>query len=292
MAWRPEGEKMSDKKTAAARREADAWRARVLFLCFHSLRDVTRQTKIPVSSVARWVADDRLEAVRTRHELRIPALIALHKASPKGFSRFIETEMERLPATASNTRALREFRRDNDVVLEQIMPERIVVLRRGRKEHEGQFNEASCALSWLLHKTKISQWAYDAGMKYRTDVEISQSFRGQDPAKENVSGGGGAGTISDGQADAIDRLSEVREAVALSVTGGVKGLYWGIAKEACLKMDARRADRLAHVEIAAIAKVLESVAWVYNIAPSGHVATFLSNRAINGRLRRKEYENA
>jgi hypothetical protein len=91
-AVRLEGAAMTDKKTAAARRESDAWRARVLFLCFHSLRDVTRHTKVPVSSVARWVTDDRLEAVRTRHELRIPALIALYKASPKGFARFIETQ--------------------------------------------------------------------------------------------------------------------------------------------------------------------------------------------------------
>jgi hypothetical protein len=284
---------MSEKKTAAARREADAWRARVLFLCFHSLRDVTRQTKVPVSSVARWVTDDRLEIMRARHELRIPALIALYKASPKGFARFIETEMERLPATASNIRALLEFRRDKDVKPEEIIPERIVVLRRGRKEHEGQFNEASCALSWLLYKSKISQWAYDAGIRYRADVEISQSFRGQDPAKDNVSGGGGgAGTISDGQADAMDRLTEVREAVVLSVTGGIVGMHWSITKDACLKMDARWADRLAHVEIVAITKALESVAWVYNIAPSGPVATFLSNRAVNGRLRRQEYEYA
>ncbi len=284
---------MSEKKTAAARREIEAWKARVLFLCFHSLRDVSKMTKVPVGTFSKVVAADGLETIRSRHELRIPALIAMFKASPKGLDRFIETEMERLSMTATNARALIEFRRDKDRKPEDVLPERVMVLRKGRKEHEGQFNEASCALSWLLSKSKISQWMYDAGMAYRGDNEVAQSFRGQDPAKDNVSGGsGGAGTITDGQADAMDRLAEVREAIILSAKGGVLGGHWQITREACLTMDARRADKLLPAEINAISKTLESVAWVYNMAPSGGVATFLSNRAVDGRLRRSGGDDA
>ena len=265
------------------------WEVQALFLLHHSVRDVRDRLKCSLGAINRIVTEMNLDTVRCREDTRVPALLSLHMAHPEGKSRFIETEMERLTMTWANATALNVFRRDKDKPVEMNIAERVVVLRtgKGRRGDEANVNEAADALSWLLANRKIEEWQYDAGTAWRADIEAAQSFRGQEVGKDAVQGGLMAGTISDSQAMAIERLGEVREAIVLACPGGLIGQVFKVAQAACVGMSARQADSLGMLDIARIRVALEPIAWVYGLAPSGDVSTRLSAAAVNGRLRKR-----
>jgi hypothetical protein len=127
-----------------------------------------------------------------------------------------------------------------------------------------------------LAKGKISQWMYDAGTAWRADIEAAQSFRGQEVGKDVVQGGLMAGTISDSQAMAMQRLGEVKDAIVLTVAGGIIGWSHDLTRTACTAMTAKVADGLTARELTRIQTTLEPIAWVYRIAPSGSIANRLS----------------
>jgi hypothetical protein len=177
-----------------------------------------------------------------------------------------------------------QFMRDKDQAPESVQPERVVVLRkaRGGRENDAQFNEAADAMTWLLCNGKISQWMYDAGMKYRSDVETAQSFRGQDPSKDNVSGGGTQGSVSNGQAMAIDTLAEVHEAVRLLFSQDI----WKITREIILRYVLGSKIPASHILM--LSEVLEPIAWIYDLAPNGDIGKRLSPFLVNGSFRRRQ----
>jgi hypothetical protein len=137
-------------------------------------------------------------------------------------------------------------------------------------------------MTWLLCNGKISQWMYDAGMKYRSDVETAQSFRGQDPSKDNVSGGGTQGSVSNGQAMAIDTLAEVHEAVRLLFSPDI----WKITREIILRHGLGSKIPRLHIDL--LSKVMEPIAWIYDLAPNGDIGKRLSLFVVNGSFRRRE----
>ena len=289
------------KKAKASNWSADmAWRAQVLYLVAEtkkdgrteriSVRDMRERLGCALGTVNKLVTEMYLDTIRSREDSRIAALLVLHRSATENHIRLIETEMERVTMTYSNMTALNAFRRDKDKKPEVLEPANLIVLRqgKGRRGNEVQINEAADALSWLLSKGKISQWMYDAGMKFRESIESSQSFRGQEVGKDAVQGGLLAGTISDGQAAAIDMLGEVKAAIGFALQDHHRGWWYGMAEKWCARATMKEAEWIDSMELDALHKVLEPIAWCYQLAPSGDVSKFLSGREVGGRLRQRK----
>lgn len=290
--------KSSDWKVKGSRWTPDlAWKCQVLYLICEtknngkteriSIRDLRLRVNCALGTLNKLIVEMSLENLRSREDTRLRTLLALHRNRPAGTDRYIETEMERVDQHYFNTSALLVFRRDkDDVPVVSAVPPVVLRTGKGRRGNEAQVNEAADGLTWLLSRGRILQWQYDAGTAWRADIEAAESFRGQEIGKDAVQGGLMAGTVSDSQAAALDRLIEVREAIVFTVVGGVLGNASRLAKWSTT-MTASEADTLSAGQVSSICHALEAVAWVYSVGPSGNIALRLESRMKNGSLRQR-----
>jgi hypothetical protein len=324
---------MSEKKAKPAeRREIEKWKAAALYLCGLSVAQVVRDRRlvITIGAMHRLVADRKLEARRSDYDTRLKALHEMHVAAPQGCGSFVVTALRQNAILAkasldgvfeihgvglgSANLIRRELRtritlgRDFGFLLASVQalePERVVSMERVGRQVVDR-NVASCPLEWLYARGKLPQWAYDAGLALRGDFEIATvgGFRAVNPAKDKTDGGMPQNTISDAQALAMERLADVRAALALTIARHDLPPIWALLEAAAIRGENVKewmalAPRVPPKQGGAVKghiqwliAGLEPVAFVYALCPQGKVHNFLTQwkRAVPGGQLRRAWE--
>lgn len=274
-------------------KDADAYRAEVLFLCGFSVRETSvilfGQKKAP-GAINRLVTRRRLAELRDS-EQRIRRLVDLDSPAPGRSPGFVDWAATKSAlAAAAELGAVGQYKtgRLNTVELRHrlnlpsminvargVVSERVFQPER-RKRGSIIENVANCSLQLANTRNLLPDWAYAAGLRLRSDALAASVGGGRtiDFTKEAVDGGKGAG-VSDGALDALQRMNDIRAAVE-HVFGydDDPALRWfwldqvaiaGRSIKQVLTSDAT----LAPISAKYLKGALEPVAHIYQLAPAG-----------------------
>jgi hypothetical protein len=303
------------KLRPSERREAERWKAAVLFMCGVPVARIAEDNRVAltIGVIHRLVAEGELQDLRVDYAKRLAKLVDLNRATPHGLTNFVHASLAKVALTSTiiapniafpshgqkvsaaehlnRQRLLRDFK--SEIAKQPVEAEGLVVMEKTGKQVMPR-NVANCPLEMLLARSLIPQWAYDAGLALRRDFDAATvgGLKAFNPMKDTVDGGFPSNTITDGQAMAMERLGEARAALAsTSHTADLKGLWallesaaikgervrdWmGIATQARTSDGEKMAARNRH--IAWLLFALERVAFVYDLCPAGEVNRTLTS---------------
>lgn len=305
-------------------RETEKWKAEVLFMCGISAARIAdfARVSLTIGAIHRLIADRELQDQRVDYVRRLAALIRLNDTAPDGLTAFVPAVITKLALSSSISVPNKAFVSDglrvaakeadtrkrlikdlkSHMTSQDHEPEKFVVMEKVGRQIVAR-NVANCPLEMLLSRGSIPQWSYDAGLRLRRDFDASTigGLKAFNPMKDSVDGGFPANTISDGQSEAMERISEVRAAVSITCNDDDIATMWRILDGAVIQGRSVR----QWAEFAASKKAdgsfmprknrhiiwllagLEPVAFVYDLAPAGEVSNrLLSIKRAYGQLRK------
>lgn len=282
-------------------RATEAWKTEVLYLAGMSIDEIARAlygTTDRRGPVNRIVTSKKLVAARKGPE-RARRLVELDRAAPTGMAGFVDEVVNGFAVRAGML--LAADRTHRSIMLDRTMqrselktrvglPSMIDALREVKSEvafipqkrARGDLivNIANCPLELLNARRLLPEWAYQAGLCLRRDFNMASvgQLRSVDTSREAVDGGRGGGH-SDSALDAMRRYQEARSAVAY-VFSADTAQRWAIIEQVAV-IGNRIGDYLAASKAAIgmasafLTDALEPVAYIYDLAPAGHVADVL-----------------
>lgn len=282
-------------------RATDSWKAEVLYLAGMSIDEVARSIYGSTDRrgpINRIVTTKKLVAVRKGPE-RARRLVELDRGAPSGMSGFVDEVVISFAVRAgmllSADRTHRSIMLDRTLQrselkarvdlpgmidsLREVKPE-VTFIPQRRARGDLMVNIANCPLELLNARRLLPEWAYQAGLCLRRDFNMASvgQVRSVDTSREAVDGGRGGGH-SDNALDAMRRYQEARSAVAY-VFSADTAERWAIIEQVAV-LGYRIGDYVAASKAAIgmasafLADALEPVAYIYDLAPAGHVADTL-----------------